>query len=197
LIKVSHSILAACIALGLGANAQAASKPAAKPLEPNAEGFLTLYIGLCMNHLTDLQGLRTNLTRGEAPKLPPESAARFLNGLPGDAWPVPYKGKLGNYVVALPAGNNMCTLHARHADPATVERAFVKVVEKAPSPLVAKRGKSQERAGGAAGKLRTLSATWTQPGEARRMQFMVTTAASDKAGRQAVGSVAIVTDPKP
>lgn len=195
--KVSHTILAACIALGLGANAQAASKPAAKPLEPNAEGFLTLYIGLCMNHLTDLQGLRTNLTRGEAPKLPPESAARFLNGLPGDAWPVPYKGKLGNYVVALPAGNNMCTLHARHADPATVERAFVKVVEKAPSPLVAKRGKSQERAGGAAGKLRTLSATWTQPGEARRMQFMVTTAASDKAGRQAVGSVAIVTDPKP
>lgn len=195
--KVSHTILAACIALGLGANAQAASKPVAKPLEPNAEGFLTLYIGLCMNHLTDLQGLRTNLTRGEAPKLPPESAARFLNGLPGDAWPVPYKGKLGNYVVALPAGNNMCTLHARHADPATVERAFVKVVEKAPSPLVAKRGKSQERAGGAAGKLRTLSATWTQPGEARRMQFMVTTAASDKAGRQAVGSVAIVTDPKP
>ena len=195
--KVSHSILAACIALGLATNVQGAPKPASKALEPNAEGFLTLYVGLCMNHLTDLQGLRTNLLRGEAPKLPPESAARFLNGLPGDAWPVPYKGKLGNYVVALPAGNNMCTLHARQADPATVERAFLKVVEKAPSPLVARRGKNQERAGGAAGKLRTLSATWTQPGEARRMQFMVTTAESSKAGRQAVGSVAIVTDAKP
>jgi hypothetical protein len=197
LTKVSHSILAACIALGLAANAQAAPKPASKALEPNAEGFLTLYIGLCMNHLTDLQGLRTDLLRGDAPKLPPESAARFLNGLPGDAWPVPYKGKLGNYVVALPAGNNMCTLHARQADPATVERAFVKVVEKAPSPLVAKRGKNQERPGGAAGKLRTLSATWAEPGAPRRMQFIVTTAESSKAGRQAVGSVAIVTDAKP
>lgn len=195
LIKVPHSILAACIALGLGANAQAAPKPASKALEPNAEGFMTLYIGLCMNHLSDLQALRTDLLRGEAPKLPPESAARFLNGQPGDAWPVPYKGQLGNYVVALPAGNSMCTLHARHADPASVERAFAKVVEKAPSPLVAKRGKSQEHPGGAAGKLRTLSATWVQPGAERRMQFMVTTAASDKAGRQAVGSVAIVGEP--
>jgi hypothetical protein len=197
LIKVFRPVLVAGIALGLAVHAHAAPKPASKALEPNAEGFLTLYIGLCMNHLSDLQGLRANLLRGEAPKLPPESAARFLNGLPGDAWPVPYQGKLGNYVVALPAGNNMCTLHARQADPASVERAFLKVVEKAPSPLVARRGKSQERAGGAAGKLRTLSATWVQPGAERRMQFVVTTAASDKAGRQAVGSVAIVTDAKP
>jgi len=195
LSKASRTILAAVIALGLAASAQAASTPASRALEPNAEGFLTLYIGLCMKHLDDLEALRANLVRENAPKLPPESAAHFLGGMPGDAWPVPYKGQLGNYVMALPAGKNICTLHARHADPASVERAFLKVVSDAPKPLVVKRGKSEERDGGASGKLRTVSTTWSQPGAARQMQFMVTTASSDKAGRQAMASVAVVGAP--
>jgi hypothetical protein len=192
LAPVLAPVLSACFALGLNMPAQAAPKPAAQPLEDHAAGFMTLYIGLCMNHLADLEALRARLLAEKAPKLPPESAAHFLGGMAGDAWPVPYQGKLGNYVMALPTGKKLCTLHARQADPATVEKAFLKVVEQAPSPLVAKRGKSTERAGGASGKLRTVSVTWAQPGAARQMQFMVTTAASDKAGRQAMGSVAIV-----
>ena len=194
-MKLSHPVLAACILLGIAAHVQAAPKPAPKALEDKAEGFLTLYVGLCMNHLQDLEGLRATLLREKAPKLPPESAAHFLAGMPGDAWPVPYKGQLGNYVMALPTGKNVCLLHARRADAASVERAFVKIVEKAPAPLVAKRGKNQERTTEASGKTRTLSATWGKPGAPRQMQFVVTTAASDKAKRQAMGSVALVGEP--
>jgi hypothetical protein len=194
-MKAFHTVLAACIALGLAAQVQAAPKPASTALEDNAEGFMTLYVGLCMNHLQDLESLRATLLREKAPKLPAESAAHFLAGMPGDAWPVPYKGKLGNYVMALPAGKNVCLLHARRAEAASVERAFAKVVEKAPAPLVAKRGKSEERTNEASGKSRTLSATWGKPGAPRQMQFIVTTSASDKAGRQAMGSVALVGEP--
>jgi hypothetical protein len=47
----------------------------------------------------------------------------------------------------------------------------------------------------ASGKNRTLSATWAQPGVRRKMEFILTTSSSSKAGRQAMGTVAIVGEP--
>jgi hypothetical protein len=110
----------------------------------------------------------------------------------GDAWPVPYKGKMGNYVLALPAGKNLCLLHARRANAAAVERGFVDIVADAPAPMVAQRGRTRDELTESHIKTRTVSSVWAPPGAARKMEFMLTTTASDKAELQALGSVAMI-----
>jgi hypothetical protein len=193
-------IFTACLLAGFASQSQAApkahvaqakAKPAAGP-DDTGEGFLNLYVGLCMKHLSDLGAMRGRLLRDKVPRLPPESAALFLGGMQGEAWPVPWQGKEGNFVLALPAGKNLCVLHARRTNAAEVERGFLQMVEQAPAPLVAKRGKNQEQVTKASGRNRTVSATWAQPGVRRKMQFILTTSSSSKAGRQAMASVAIV-----
>jgi hypothetical protein len=197
-------IFIACLLAGLASQSQAAprahaapqaqAKPASGP-DDSGEGFLNLYVGLCMKHLSDLGAMRGRLLRDKVPKLPPESAKLFLGGMQGEAWPVPYQGAAGNFVLALPAGKNLCILHARRTNADEVERGFLQMVGQAPAPLVAKRGKPQEQVTKASGKHRTVSATWAQPGVRRKMQFILTTSPSSKAGRQAMATVAIVGEP--
>jgi hypothetical protein len=110
----------------------------------------------------------------------------------GDAWPVPYKGEMGNYVLALPAGKNLCLLHARRANAAAVEKGFLDIVADAPSPMVARRGAAREELTEAKLRTRTVSSTWAPPDARRKMEFMLTTTASDKAELQVLGSVAMI-----
>lgn len=165
---------------------------AAVPADENAEGFLNLYVELCVRHFGDLDDFRARLLRDKVPKVPAEDAQLFLSGMEGDAWPVPYKGEMGNYVLALPAGKNLCLLHARRANAAAVEKGFLDIVADAPSPMVARRGPRREELTEAKIRTRTVSSTWAPPDARRKMEFMLTTTASDKAELQVLGSVAML-----
>lgn len=173
---------------------QAKKKPAAAavPADENADGFLNLYVELCVRHFGDLEDFRARLLHDKVPKLPAQDAQLFLSGMEGDAWPVPYKGEMGNYVLALPAGKNLCLLHARRANAAAVEKGFLDIVADAPSPMVARRGPNREELTTAKVKTRTVSSTWAPPEARRKMEFMLTTTASSKAELQALGSVAMI-----
>jgi hypothetical protein len=171
---------------------KSAPKVAAVPADENADGFLNLYVELCVRHFGDLEEFRARLLNDKVPKLPAEDAQLFLSGMEGDAWPVPYKGEMGNYVLALPAGKNLCLLHARRANAAAVEKGFLDIVADAPSPMVARRGPDREELTGAKIRTRTVSSTWAPPDARRKMEFMLTTTASNKAELQALGSVAMI-----
>jgi hypothetical protein len=176
---------------------QVQKKQAPKPAvanDENADGFLNLYVELCVRHFGNLEDFRSRLLHDKLPKLPDEDAKLFLSGMAGDAWPVPYKGKMGNYVLALPAGKNLCLLHAHRANAAAVEKGFVDIVADAPSPMVAKRGASRDELSEDKIRTRTVSSTWAPPGARRKMEFMLTTTASSKAELQALGSVAMIAD---
>ncbi len=153
-----------------------------------AASFAKLYTTLCMKHLTDLEALRVNLR--PMPKLPPEKAALFLSGHAGDAWPVP--DKHGLFVLALPASKNFCAVHARRADTAAAEKAFIAIVASAPPPLVARKTADQHAGSGANGITHTIAYEWSVPNAKRKMLFTLTTASSPTAQLQVLGSAAIV-----
>jgi hypothetical protein len=104
---------------------------------------------------------------------------------------------MGNYVLALPAGKNLCLLHAHRADVAAVEKGFLDIVAEAPKPMVATRGPAREELSIDKIRMRTVSSTWAPPGARRKMEFMLTTTKSDKAELQALGSVAMIADGPP
>jgi hypothetical protein len=172
-----------------------AHKPAQKKAaasDEGAEGFLNLYVEICVRHFGELEDFRARLLRDKVPKLPAQDAKLFLSGMEGDAWPVPYKGKMGNYVLALPAGKNLCVLHAHRANAAAVEKGFLDIVADAPAPMVARRGPDREQLTAAKIRTRTVSSTWAPPDARRRMEFMLTTTASSKAELQVLGSLAMI-----
>jgi hypothetical protein len=187
-------LLAAACSLAAAADRQphkpAQKKPAAA--DESTEGFLNLYVEICVRHFGDLEDFRARLLREKVPKLAPEHAKLFLSGMAGDAWPVPYKGKMGNFVLALPAGKNLCLLHAHRANTVAVEKGFLDIVADAPKPMVAKRGPVREELSLDKLKMRTVSSTWAPPGARRKREFMLTTSASPKAELQALGSVAMI-----
>ncbi len=199
-------LLAVC-SLSAAGMSSAADKPQHKPAQKqvqkpaaadeSVEGFLNLYVEICVRHFGDLADFRARLLRDKVPKLQPEHAKLFLSGMAGDAWPVPYKGKLGNFVLALPAGKNLCLLHAHRANAAAVEKGFLDITSDAPKPMVAKRGPVREELSIDKIRMRTVSSTWAPPGARRKMEFMLTTSASPKAELQALGSVAMIADDLP
>jgi hypothetical protein len=189
-------LLAVACSLAAAADKQP-HKPAQKKsagVDESTEGFLNLYVEICVRHFGDLEDFRARLLREKVPKLAPEHAKLFLSGMAGDSWPVPYKGKMGNFVLALPAGKNLCLLHAHRANAAAVEKGFLGIVADAPKPMVAKLGPVREELSLDKLKMRTVSSTWSPPGARRKMEFMLTTTASPKAELQALGSVAIIAD---
>jgi hypothetical protein len=179
---------------GLATAGEGSVQQQAAVADDNGNGFLNLYVELCVRHFGELEDFRARLLRDKLPKLPADAAKVFLSGMAGDAWPVPYKGKMGNFVLALPAGKNLCLLHARRANAAAVEKGFLDIVADAPKPMVAQRGPSRDRLNEDKIRTRTVSSIWAPPGARRKMEFMLTTTASNKADRQALASVAMITD---
>lgn len=165
--------------------------------DPNGEGFLNLYVELCVKRIGEIDAFRDKLLRDKVPKLQPDSAKMFLSGMEGDAWPVPYQGKMGNFVLVLPAQKNLCMLYARRTDTAAVERGFAEMVAKAPEPMIATRGPETHAVTASNGATRTVSTNWAPPGSERKMQFILTTTSAPDAQVQAFGSVAIVVGPEP
>lgn len=186
--------------------AKASGKPADKPankrepkpveatpstVDPDGEGFLKLYNDLCVKRIDSLGAFRRKLLRTKVPKLQPERAKLYLAGLDGDAWPVSYKGKTGNFVLVLAEDNDQCMLYARRTDRVAVEQGFVDLVAKAHAS--ARTNKAVTR-----GDAHTLSATVRPRGE-HAMRFALTTQSALDAKLRAVGSVELnpLADPPP
>lgn len=159
-----------------------------------ADYFTHLYANLCMKNLNDLEALRNSLIGKGLPKLPPQQAALFLHGNDGDAWPVPFEGTMGNFVVGLFSGKSLCVVFARRATQADVERQFVQLVETAPSPLVSEVKQDTFADTGPNGRIHTISYTWSLPQTHRKMLFTLTTANSADAQLQAMASAAIISE---
>lgn len=202
-LKAAHpparvaTLAASRVPVPLPPGARGLAKPAASNADPNGDGFLNLYVELCVKRIGEIDAFHDKLLREKVPKLQPDSAKAFLAGMEGDAWPVPYQGKMGNFVLVLPAQKNLCMLYARRTDIAAVEQGFAEMVAKAPEPMVATRGPETHAVTASNGATRTVSTDWAPPGSERKMQFILTTASAPDAQVQAFGSVAIVVGPEP
>ncbi len=155
--------------------------------ENQANSFANIYASLCLRHLNNLEELREKLK--PMPKFPPEQAALFLSGNAGDAWPVP--DEHGTFVLALPAGKNICVLHVRRADTESARKQFEGLVATAPSPLVARQVTDEQGQTQANGQTHTVAYEWSVPGASRKLLFMLTTAPSETAQLQVLGSASI------
>jgi hypothetical protein len=172
-------------------------KAAPKPVEatpstadPDGEGFLKLYADLCVKRIDKLDAFRRKLLRTGVPKLQPGRARLYLSALDGgdgDAWPVSYNGKTGNFVLVLSDDDKQCMLSARRTDRVAVEQGF--------TDMVARTRTAVRTVAHTKGDALTLSATWTPHGTAHRLRFALTTQSAPDARVRAFGSVQL--DPPP
>jgi hypothetical protein len=153
-----------------------------------SKSFIKIYSSLCLKHLNNLDELRNKLS--DLPKLPPNKSSIFLSGKAGDAWPVPDKN--GTFVIALPNKENTCAVYARRADTEIAKKMFIDIVSKAPKPLVSKSMEDKYSTTKANGKTHTLSYEWSLDKNSKAMLFILTTASSDKANLQIMGSASII-----
>ena len=158
--------------------------------EDQADAFAKIYASFCLKNITNLDRLRE--TMKDVPKLAPEQAAHFLAGNQGDAWPVTEKS--GIFVLALPSNKNICAEYARRADAAKAEKLFVALVGNSPAPLVARPVRDERAQTPANGPTHTISYEWALPNAARKMLFTITTATSDDAQLQVLGSAAMTSN---
>ena len=160
-----------------------------------SDSFIGSYVTICMQNLNNLEALRSRLIQDKIPKFPPEQGKNFLMGMEGDAWPRPQDGVLGNLVLALPTGKNVCAIYARRANQNEVEQQFIKLVEKTPVPfLVAERKSDVYNDTPANGKTRTITFTWGASNADRKLRFVLTTSALETAELQALATASIGPD---
>jgi hypothetical protein len=164
----------------------------AEGTDGRADFFVNLYSNLCMKYINNLEDLRTQIAKSKFQKLPPEHAAQFLRGLDGDAWRVPYQGQMGNFVIVLPAGKNICELYARKANQTDVERQFSKLAAIAPPPLISEKNPVENPETAANGKTHIISYTWSAPHTNKKILYMLTTSSIENAQLEALGSVSMV-----
>lgn len=158
-----------------------------KAADPQADSFARIYAGICLQHITDLTALRTKLR--EAPQLPSDKAALFLQGSTGDVYPVPDKN--GTYVVALPSDKNMCALYARRVSATAAEKNFSNLVQNPPRPYSFRLLSDERSISLTNGPTRTIQYEWFAEGALRKILFTLTTATSEDAQLQGLASVAL------
>ena len=150
--------------------------------------FMNLYTKLCLKHVANLDVLRNKLNA--APSLPAEKASNFLNGYQGKAWPVPNKN--GLFVVAITTKKNICMVYARRGNTSMAEESFKAFLAKPKKPLISKLLLDEYGTTAVNGKTHTLSYEWAIPNASKAMLFTLTTANSDKAQLQLMGSATII-----
>lgn len=155
--------------------------------DKQADAFSRIYATFCLKHINELGKLRDRLAF--TPRLPPEKAAGFLRGQPGDAWSVPDPS--GQFVLALLRDKNMCMVYGIRADPAKVEKTFGAIANTAPSTMVTKQVQD-EQLKTPHGPAHSISYEWTMSSAPRKILMSLTTTASDTAPLQALASVALI-----
>ena len=156
--------------------------------DAQANSFANIYALLCMKNLLNLEALREQLK--PMPQFPPEKAAPFLGGRPGDAWPVP--DKHGKFVLTIHSSKNFCAVHAHRASTETAIKRFTSLVADAPYPLIATQVKNEQTQDVVNGPVQTVSYEWSTPGAPLKLLFTLSTAPSDSAELQVLGSAAVI-----
>lgn len=157
--------------------------------EDQANAFIRIY-ALCLTRLADLPALREQLK--VVPKLPPEKAEHFLSGLKGDAWPVPDKS--GEFVLTIHEEINFCAVYARRANTEGAIRLFTQLVASPPPPFTSTQMKDEQSHTTTNGKTRTISYKWSIPDTTRGVLLTLSTAPSDTASIQAMGSALFISE---
>lgn len=161
---------------------------AAVEAEIQAKAFADIYASTCLKHFNKLPELANKLK--DLPKLPQETAAYFLQGKKGDAWPVP--NQYGQFVLALPKDMPMCMVYARRADTEAAKQLFTQMVSTAPAPLEAKLVSNHSKQTETNGLTETVSYSWAVDKAEKAILFTLTTAASENAQLQVMASTALV-----
>ena len=171
---------------GVSANNSSADKLA----QCQAHSFINIYVSTCVKHLTELDVLRRKLA--PLPKLPPEKAKKFLQGRAGDAWPVP--DMYGTFVLAIPENTHFCAVYGLKADSVVAQQQFLKMVAQAPAPFMVKQRVNEEMNTVPNGAIKMVAYQWSLPNATLKMLFTLSTARSDAAQFQVLGSAALITD---
>ncbi|ANJ58245.1 hypothetical protein PMA3_24965 [Pseudomonas silesiensis] len=156
--------------------------------DDQTHSFFKVYTSLCLENILNLEVFRQKMKL--MPKLPPEQAAMFLAGYPGDAWPIPDKN--GKFVLILPIGKSFCAVHARKASTETAIKFFTELFATPPAPITAKQVKNEQAQTDLNGKIQTISYELSLPKTARKMLLTLTTASSELAQIQVFGSVSMI-----
>jgi len=180
------TLFLALLIVSINSNAQGANN--------EADYFSNIYLSLCMKNINNFEALRNQLLGKKLPELPFDQAKYFLFGGGGDAWPIPYQEKLGNFVLSLPTGKNMCGVFMRKGNPNEVEANFIKLVSNAPKPLNSILKLDENKESATNGKTHTLSYAWSVPDATKKMLFTLTTVSSPTADIQAWASATIISD---
>lgn len=151
-----------------------------------------VYMSFCLKHFDDYGALRANLIEQGLPKLSVQQAAPFLQGREGDAWPVPYEGQFGQFVLTLPAGDNLCAVMARRADPDSTGRWFATLAKTAPEPLEVQQVLDESIHTPLNGEAHTRAWRWAAPAALQQLQLTLTTARESDAAIQAMVSLAVI-----
>ena len=152
----------------------------------HAEIFNTTFVNICIKNLANLDKVRNEFTR--ITPLPAEQAENFLRGHAGNAWVVP--NPYGDFILAIPAGEDVCTLYARRADIPAVERHFANIGKTAPRDVMITKDKD-ERVSGKDGKSRHTSLYhWQLPDSDYQILLGLTT--SQDSDSQAVATAAVI-----
>lgn len=159
--------------------------------DERADFLHKVYLSFCMKHFDDYGALRRELIAQQLPRLPPQQARHFLPEQGGDAWPVPYQGQFGQYVLALAAGDRLCAVMARRSDAAATRQWFAELAAQAPAPLQATRLEPQQVRTPLNGEALTQSWQWATEHAPRRLLLMLTTAEDPEAAIQAMVSLSL------
>jgi hypothetical protein len=146
--------------------------------EPGAS-FMKVFNGFCLARLPNLEALRTELKAKGFPTLEEPAAQAFLGGRPGDAWPVPENGSMGNFVLVLPTDHPQCSLFSRRAPTSVIEAQFTDRVSRAPAPFTSELKTDERQVTPANGEVHTLSYVWSLSGAPRGFAFFLSTASPE------------------
>lgn len=181
-------VVAVAAALFLGSSA-------AQHIPQPGASFLKVFAGLCMRRVGDLEGLRNELKSKGLPQLQQLAARAFLDGHPGDVWPIPESGVMGNLVLALPSDHFGCSVLARRGPIAQAESGFAQLVANAPLPFVSELKTDEHSSTSTSGEIHTVGYLWRAEANPRALAFFLTTAASHDASVQLKASVMRVSAP--
>lgn len=179
-LKPLHGLVLSCLML-----------PALAHADEEAAFLQKIYLSFCVKHLENYAGLRTQLEQQELPKLPAEQAHAFLHNKSGDAWPIPYKGQFGRFVMALPEGDSECRVMARGGDSSANRRWFAQMAEQAPAPLKAEALADDQLDYPLSGPAGRLSWQWASEHAPRSLVLTLITAQNAEAPIQAQVSLAL------
>ncbi|MCY0388535.1 hypothetical protein OVY01_15200 [Robbsia sp. Bb-Pol-6] len=181
----NFAVVLAFASVWAGPNANAAD-------EPEARFFMQAFSSLCSASVADPSALRAKLSR--LPQLPPENARHFLAGHPGDAWPLPYDGKIGNFVLVLTSDKPLCAVYARRLDVQAAALLFDRTLSHSPKPsVVVEKHPEIDANSPVNGKIHTVSYTWDVSGNTdKKILFMMTTSAAADAKIQAIASASML-----